>query len=300
MPASIPPAATDERARFTYEAYGLRIASDVSLAPLLPAAAGDGPPDLRLTLDIPLGERMASDAEFGLPGDMRVLARSGRQAFVQPGPGMGPTMLAELLAGPVLAVLMEQRGAFVLHASAVELGEAVVAFTAVSGGGKSTTAGFLAARGHVVVTDDLLPLRVDGGGVVCAMGPEALKLTATAGEALPELAAAAQLTDKDWRVPTTSRTGEPRRRVSTIYTLETGRQFGVRPLRGHEAVAALIRNSFCLGVVGAARRHAHLQRCADLAARLNVRVLSRPLALDRADELVDVVQADQGATHRPA
>lgn len=166
MSVSIPSAARD--ARYTYDAYGLRIASDVPLSPLLPVAEGDGAPDLRLAIGIPGGERTASDAEFGLPGDVRVLARGGREAFVDAGPDAGSTLLAELLAGPVLAVLMEQRGAFVLHASAVVHDDGVIAFTAVSGGGKSTTAGFFAARGHVVVTDDLLPLSIDGRRVVGA------------------------------------------------------------------------------------------------------------------------------------
>ena len=91
-----------------------------------------------------------------------MLARGGRQAHVEADAAVAPGLLAEFLAGPVLAVLMEQRGAFVLHASAVEIDGAAVAFVAASGGGKSTTAGFFAARGHAVATDDLLPLFVSG------------------------------------------------------------------------------------------------------------------------------------------
>jgi hypothetical protein len=274
-----------------YLAYGLRIASDVPLTPLLRPDDSPGPPDLEIALGIPLA-RGDADAEFGFPGQLRVLAHGGTRAYVEPAEGIGTGLLAEFIAGPVLAVLMEQRGAFVLHASAVQIGGRTVAFTGASGAGKSTTAAFFASRGFAVVSDDLLPLWVRGSQVVCNPGPEALKLTAETGEALPELVPTSRLTDKILRAPVRLTDSTDDKRLSAVYVLEDGPEISVRPLRGQDAMVALLRGAFCLAVVGPGRRAAQLARCAEVASRVQIRTLIRPRDLGRAGTLVELVVAE--------
>ena len=59
---------------------------------------------------------------------------------------------------PVFGAVIER---LVLHAGAVGIDGAVVGFIGESGVGKSTLGKFLAGRGHVLVSDDLLPVRLD-------------------------------------------------------------------------------------------------------------------------------------------
>lgn len=64
------------------------------------------------------------------------------------------------LLGPVIGAVCNLRGFLPLHASAVRFDSRAVAFAGPSGAGKSTLAAALAARGHILVSDEICP--VDG------------------------------------------------------------------------------------------------------------------------------------------
>jgi hypothetical protein len=68
---------------------------------------------------------------------------------------------ATYLLGPVLGVLLRQRGTVCIHASAVAIGGCAVAFVGPAGAGKSTTAAIFAQRGCAVVSDDIVALTED-------------------------------------------------------------------------------------------------------------------------------------------
>jgi len=80
------------------------------------------------------------------------------------------------LLGPVLAFVLRLRGIICLHASAVAMNGQAVAFIGPSGAGKSTAAAAFARRGVAVLTDDLLALGEQGGGVVVHPGYARLRL----------------------------------------------------------------------------------------------------------------------------
>jgi hypothetical protein len=82
-----------------------------------------------------------------------------------------------------LPLWLESRGVPVLHASAVALGNRVVAFVGQSGIGKSTLSAGLARSGCSFVADDGLPLREDQHGEWrCAYGPPWCRLWPSALE----------------------------------------------------------------------------------------------------------------------
>jgi hypothetical protein len=72
---------------------------------------------------------------------------------------------ATYLLGPVMGLVLRLRGVPSLHASAVAVDGVAVALVGAAGTGKSSTAAAMAARGHALVTDDVLALRVDGDGI---------------------------------------------------------------------------------------------------------------------------------------
>lgn len=67
------------------------------------------------------------------------------------------------LYGPILGLVLRLRGSLALHASAVVVGGFAVGFAGPHGAGKSTLAAALGARGHAVVSDDVLHLRRAAG-----------------------------------------------------------------------------------------------------------------------------------------
>lgn len=66
----------------------------------------------------------------------------------------------------VIPKILSLRGHLVIHASAVELGDSAVAFTGLSGAGKTTTARSLARHGGRILCEDKLFLRVSPTGNV--------------------------------------------------------------------------------------------------------------------------------------
>lgn len=79
----------------------------------------------------------------------------------------GPLTLADAMTfvtGPALGVLLRLRGVPALHASAVDVRGRAVGFVGPGGAGKSTLAAAFAARGHGVLTDDVLALHHEANG----------------------------------------------------------------------------------------------------------------------------------------
>ena len=91
-----------------------------------------------------------------------------------------------LLYAQVLPLAAQLQGFNMLHASAVCVGDTTVAFSAVAGTGKSTLAANLVARGHALVTDDVLAVSTSESGVIAHPGPRLLGLARSEYDRLPE------------------------------------------------------------------------------------------------------------------
>lgn len=188
----------------TYAAYGLNINSEISLADLLPGNScltdvsmrfGHLKPEL---IDAEL--RGARDFEYSgvkiratknvMYFDWerlgKVLVREGREVIADPDDCTLEEDFQPFLTGPVLAVLLHQRGHFVLHSSAVEIDGAAVAFLGAKGFGKSTLAGFLAKKGCRFISDDILPITYKSGKAMTMPGFPRIKLYDNAIKAIGE------------------------------------------------------------------------------------------------------------------
>jgi hypothetical protein len=101
---------------------------------------------------------------------------------------------ATYLIGPILSLVLHLRGAVMLHASVVRIGDVAVAFVGPQGAGKSTTAASFALAGFPVLTDDVAAVREEDRlfRVVPAyprirLWPESVKMLLGSAEALPQL-----------------------------------------------------------------------------------------------------------------
>jgi hypothetical protein len=83
------------------------------------------------------------------------------EVVVHPVADADPGIATVLTTGAVLAYLLVRRGHAVLHGSAVAVDGGAIAFTAPSGGGKSTMATLMCADGAALVTDDVLRVDLD-------------------------------------------------------------------------------------------------------------------------------------------
>lgn len=246
-----------------YDLHGLRIRTTLALG--APVAAGDTfDVDLSLAPPAPVpaalpegGRVMAANRAGGAlryvavaDGPVTTLRVPGVCDFVigpdsgavecRPDPAADVGLVAILAAGLLVGFLLIAAGDLVLHAGAVEVDGAAVAFLGPSGMGKSTVVTLCCAAGALLVTDDVLRLDTSGPGVECVGGSRQIRLRPHAAWALDHFAAPPPTTvSADGRVMVApAATTASRRALGTIVLLRPSRvaeAVTVRALGGTDA-----------------------------------------------------------------
>ncbi len=158
----------------SYRVSGLTVDSDIALSSFaeidradtadIIVRAGevpDGIADARL-----IGPNWTLEQDsivLGIPGVVRMMMCGGDTLIYTVEPGAAPEEVAIFLTGTGIGILLHQRHAIVLHASAVRVGDHAVLFCGPSGEGKSTLAAALCEAGHDLVADDFCRIELREG-----------------------------------------------------------------------------------------------------------------------------------------
>jgi hypothetical protein len=287
-----------------YSAYGLCIDSEIAL-PELPAT--EGTPDIvirRGTVRVPSDAASDSD-DYVRVDDSTLVYRSpygrfrlssARELTVDASPGVSSTSLRLAILGRALGALLQWRGLFVLHASAIVRRGSIVAFAGESGVGKSTTALAHLARGARLVADDLvaIDLSADHPRVLPAF-PQ-MKLWPDAAEAFGIDIVQHERVHE--RLEKRMIAVEPRfvsgaaDVLAEIFILAEGAPTRVEALDLQGALVELLRHSYAPRIMRAlGLQGRHMEQCARLASMLPV----RRLVVDRSrsvEEIVDLIDGE--------
>ena len=173
----------------SYAAFGTQLISTVELPELVPAAPSAHPGWTLLTreIDAPPSERVLAGVDtvygsiavrlYSLASGFRLefddtgvfdVHPSDRTIRWYPGPRRDGAAVRAYLLGRVMAVAAHADGALALHASAVSIDGAAIAFLGPKHVGKSTIAMALVRRGARLLTDDTLVLRFATDGLAWA------------------------------------------------------------------------------------------------------------------------------------
>lgn len=295
---------------YHYYLYGLHMTTPLQLPALAAATDTGAPADVTLhidTFDFPPHE--LDDDGFALVRDGasiylhwrdvgRFRVHDGREIHIQPADGVTDEVLRLFIQGTTLAMLLYQRGLFVLHASAVAVDGQVVVFMGDKGAGKSTTAAALCQRGHSLVADDIVVIDLsDPKRPMVIPGYPQIKLWTESVEALGQsVDGYARLradTDKYAWVAGESFHLEPLP-LSRIYVLSVGDAVNVQPVPGGPATMLLLRfvyaSRFGSALVSRERWAQHMQEATHLAPTL--RLLLRPQDVSRLADLSAAIEAD--------
>ncbi len=294
---------------FSYLAYGLSIRAAMPLPELV---VGEAEEDVSIRFGRvaqPLSETSESGWSHFSPAPKKdylfwrgvgsFLVRGGREIIVDPSPGLDERMLRLFVLGPILAVLLRQRGYLLLHASAVAVANEGVLFLGSSGWGKSTMAAALHSRGHALVTDDVAVLRVEENGSMVFPAFPQLKLW-------PE--ALVSLGDEPEKLPRWNPYFQKRARsashkfpstplpIKRLYVLSEGDTTEMLPLRPQEAFMELVRHTYgsdyglqtAMGVGSTS----HFLQCTTVANKVAVCSLRRQKSLSQLPDLSRLVEKD--------
>lgn len=299
---------------FSYLAYGLGIHSTFPLPEFTPAVT-----TCDVTINIIRSENIQNElAELenlekpwhcNLIGDEIIFSvkklgifrvRQAREVIITCLPDVDERVISLYVSGTIMAFLSYQRGLITLHASAVEVNGSVVAFVGESGAGKSSTAAAMQARGHTIVTDDVLPVKQDGNSASVYPTFPQLKLSPEVAASLGHnveslLVLHPQLYKLGHRVADKfSHTSLP---IQSIYVLAEGDRLMVESLSPQQALIELVHYSYGVRALQQiVNSRAYFSQCVELLKKVNAYRLYRPLVLSSLPDFAAFIE-DHALNH---
>lgn len=280
-----------------YWVFGLHIRSCFELPELVPAI-GDSDPDVIIEeggVAAPTGGKdglFAVDNSLVLvvPDVARYRIDEGRRITVEAAENVAERNVRLFLLGSAFGALLHQRRMLPLHANAVEVGEAAVAFMGASGQGKSTLAAWFHAQGDNVIADDVCVIGFGGAGRPFASpGLPRLRLWAEALQVMGHDKANYQRSYIDeaavvekFDVPIKG-AGSASRDIdlAALYLLDRGDALSITRLSGLEAAEAVFANTYRGSYLSAVDgKHDHWRSSIDLVRRVPVFRAIRPWDLE--------------------
>jgi len=196
----------------------------------------------------------------------------------------------QCVVGPGLGILLHRRGMLVLHGAAIDVGGRAVVLLGEKGAGKSTTAAALIARGHRLLTDDLVALMPGASAPTILPGPKQMKLWPEAVEAIGLDATVTPFFDGlakgIWAEAPTTASPTP---LAMVAVLEWGEPEWT-PLDGSTAFGALFGHVYAPRFLGAAASASLMGPVRELASTVPVARVTRPRQLDAVADLVSQIE----------
>lgn len=234
----------------------------------------------------------------------------GRTISVQVENACPEYTIAHLLIDQVIPRILGHMGRVVLHASAVELADdQAVAFTGISGKGKSTLASAFFSAGHGLLSDDCLLLE-NQGGTVCAMASyPSLRLWADSAQAVVEgdkvkgvrYSGTAHYTNKQQLLFDGDTASAESRwiKLDRLYLLEDAssdesvNQVKITPAGGMASIMTLIESLFTLDGVSEDSARRSFDAVKQVAGGVKVKRLAYPRNYEVLPEVLAEVRGDQ-------
>lgn len=291
-----------------HQAYGLNITSEIRLSELEHRCGTPdvvirfGPVSLNLDDAVTHGLRFqASSRQFLLTIDKiaRFLVSDGRMIQIDPEPGADGMDLRTFLSGSVMGALLQQRGVFLLHGTAVCCNGKAVVFAGPSGVGKSTLAAACCQQGALLLTDELCAVTFSPEGTPYVLpGYPVLRLWAKAVELLKLDAdmlnrERRKLNKYRWEIPDLFHP-EPVP-LTRLYLLHMANCSGYTMLSSckNENIVRLagVRNNVYWFdyVADPFLKAEYLRRCADIVRTVDIRRLNCPIDHSERDVLISFV-----------
>jgi hypothetical protein len=267
--------------------YGIPIRSQRPLPFWL--ASESGSPDDELLIDVATAEATPPSTGHSIErsqaalrfndGTTAQITRGSRVMLFVP-EDVEPSLVDITIAGPILGVVMFQRGDLVLHASAVRRSGRAAALLGDSGAGKSTVGAMLHIAGWALVADDLVPVRLAGAHLMTRAGYPLMKLSPQSAELIGA--------DANALIPLDAGSGkrgflaldgfeEGALSLTALYVLAPG-PLAVETLSPPEAVTELVRATYVSHLLRSPEgRRGHFELATEIVRQIPVRRLYRGL-----------------------
>jgi len=228
-------------------------------------------------------------------GTVRFRVREGREVTIAPTPLVEEGVIRALLMGPALAVLLHQRGLLILHASAVLMNRAVVAFLGQEGAGKSTVAAILHKCGHPLVADDVVAVQTTATAPLVFpsypqlnLSPDALASLGRNPGSSPRLHSGVE---KRAFHAASGFSLDPVP-LHLLYILAKGPRTEIETLQPQEAFVELLRHSYGTRLIRGKAAPGHFRQCVNVLKSVSVRRLQVRPDLSELSNLAKLINND--------
>jgi serine kinase of HPr protein (carbohydrate metabolism regulator) len=200
------------------------------------------------------------------------------------------------ILGPVMALLLHQRGFLVLHGSSVRVKERAVAFLGYRGKGKSTTAIHLYQDGYPLVTDDILAIkfREEGLPVVypgyphVRLNEDSYNQVKTKTDILTPIRTIAGKVFCDASYGFSSEPVD----LERIYVIEKDDMMRISNLKSQDNLLDLIRHSVANRIFQYDTQKENLIHCAQLVNNVSVKQLEIFHSFNDVPKLIRIIEKD--------
>lgn len=242
---------------------------------------------------------MDGELRFFSRAEGRFVYRAGREILLDPVPEMAPSALRLYILGAGLNIALFQRGLWVFHASVVCIEGKAVAFLGHPHAGKTTMAATLHRRGHTLLSDDVLAIRMTEDGPLALPGFPRFKLWPDSAEALGVEAETLPRIKEDMdkrSCAVARRFREEPAPLVRMYILGEGPAPEIALLNPRQAHLELIPywdlSKFGAAFLQGRRLGTCFLQCGELARRVPVSMLTRTTDLADLPRLADLVEND--------
>lgn len=218
----------------------------------------------------------------------------GSRVEIEPLSGVTERTLRRYIVGPVLGILLAQRGYLVQHASTIEMAQGAVSFIGAEGQGKSTLAAMGLVKGHSLVCDDVTAIEIEKDGVNILPGLPLIKLDSAVMESIdgsfdryPPVSGGKTHYDVSSNIVTASS------RLKRIYLLDRGKSIKFEPLSPSEALTTMVGNTYTKPLLeDETNLAANFQQCSTTADLVPVTRLTRPKKFTSVSKVIDRIELD--------
>lgn len=281
-----------------YNIYNLCIASEIHFPELIEI---EGEVDVNIKVGkvndaIAIQRESSRTVVGGLPEICELLIHDGREIIIEPATGVDESLLRTVILGPILCVLLRQRGLLVLHASCININHKGVAFMGSSGWGKSTLATAFHTKGYDVLTDDVLPIKIEKNQAVVFPSYPQFKLCPDAATSLGQDTQNLQKVSKNsFKVAYKLDKGFQKNPIplQQIYVLDKGSEHKITNLKPQETFVELVRHTRAIKSVTEQHFFAeHLHLCSELIKNVRFCRFARKPSLADLPKLIELVEED--------
>jgi hypothetical protein len=289
---------------YHYKAFGLDIHSEILFQEL--AVNESDKPDLMILegeFEDIQGKFVVQGKDFKITEDTiyrywddigRFKITNGNKIIVDPASGVNDVVLRSFILGTVMASLLYQRGLFVLHASAVNINNRVIAFLGNKGYGKSTMAMTFYLEGYPVIADDYIVMEPDNFPFVYP-GYPSLRLSFKArdhGNFSRERVYHNETDMDKIHVGAHKNYSSDQIPLKKLYVLERGEKIKINSFKPQEALMKLVENTFGIIRFNKSDFVDNLRQCSSLLDHVDISLLEVPDSLDQLPKVVEFIEED--------